>query len=59
LDEEEIRLIDVLDSTGTLLGMANWLIWIYKERRLFDDRRAVAARLGQLVRRVERWASLM
>jgi Ser/Thr protein kinase RdoA (MazF antagonist) len=55
LDEDEIRLVDVLDRTGTLLGMANWLIWIYKERRPFDDRRAVAARLGQLVRRVGRW----
>jgi Ser/Thr protein kinase RdoA (MazF antagonist) len=55
LDEEEIRLVDVLDRTGTLLGLANWLIWIYVERRRFDDRRAVAARVEQLVRRVERW----
>jgi Ser/Thr protein kinase RdoA (MazF antagonist) len=59
LDEEEIRLVDVLDRAGTLLGLANWLVWIYKERRSFDDRRAVAARVRQLVRRVERWASLM
>jgi Ser/Thr protein kinase RdoA (MazF antagonist) len=59
LDKEEIRLVDVLDRTGTLLGLANWLIWIYKERRPFDDRWAVAARLEQLVRRVGRWASLM
>jgi Ser/Thr protein kinase RdoA (MazF antagonist) len=55
LDEEEIRLVDVLDRTGTLLGMANWLIWIYKEGRRFDDRRDVAVRLGQLVRRVGSW----
>jgi Ser/Thr protein kinase RdoA (MazF antagonist) len=55
LDEEEIGLIDVLDRTGTLLGLANWLVWIYREQRQFDDRRAVARRLAHLVRRVARW----
>jgi len=35
--------------------LANWLIWLYKEHRAFDDRRAVARRLEKLVQRVERW----
>jgi hypothetical protein len=55
LDEDETRLVDVLDRTGTLLGLANWLVWIYKEKRPFEDRGAVARRLGQLVRRVGKW----
>jgi Ser/Thr protein kinase RdoA (MazF antagonist) len=55
LDGQEIHLVDVLDRIGTLLGLANWLVWIYGERRQFEDRRAVAARIGQLVRRVGRW----
>jgi Ser/Thr protein kinase RdoA (MazF antagonist) len=55
LSDDEVRLVDVLDRTGILLGLANWLIWLYKEHRAFDDRRAVARRLEQLVQRVERW----
>ena len=55
LSDDELRLVDILDQTGILLGLANWLIWLYKEHRTFDDRRAVARRLEQLVQRVERW----
>jgi hypothetical protein len=35
--------------------MANWLRWLYLERRIFVDRQAVADRLGALVRRIEGW----
>jgi Ser/Thr protein kinase RdoA (MazF antagonist) len=48
-------LVAVLDETGTLLGAANWLMWLYQEGRTFDDRTAVARRLGELVERIERW----
>lgn len=55
LSSAEEGLIDVLDVTGTLLGMANWLKWLYRERRSYEDRAAVARRLAALVERVERW----
>ncbi len=55
LAPEEEELARVLDRAGTLLGMANWLRWLYQERRPFDDIPAVAGRLRTLVERVERW----
>jgi Ser/Thr protein kinase RdoA (MazF antagonist) len=55
LAREEIELIEALDRTGTILAMANWLTWLYWDRRPFEDRAAVAARLTQLVNRVEKW----
>jgi homoserine kinase type II len=54
LTADDERLIAVLDETGTLLGTANWLIWLYHEGRTFEDRAAVAGRLGRLVRRIGR-----
>jgi hypothetical protein len=55
LTSTEEELILVLDETGTLLGMANWLKWLYRDGRSFEDRAAVARRLATLVERVERW----
>jgi homoserine kinase type II len=52
---EEEDLAHDLDVTGTALGLANWLRWVYREGRVFDDRREAARRLGQLVERVARW----
>jgi len=52
---EERELITVLDETGTILGVATWLKWLYEERRPFEDPRAVSARLAKLVARVEKW----
>jgi Ser/Thr protein kinase RdoA (MazF antagonist) len=55
LSEEEEALILVLDQTGVLIGMVNWLTWLYHEGRPFEERRAVAQRLEVLVRRAEGW----
>lgn len=49
-------LVTVLDRTGTLLGAANWLMWLYHDRRTFADRAGVARRLAALVERIEGWA---
>jgi Ser/Thr protein kinase RdoA (MazF antagonist) len=57
LTAEEIALIAALDFTGTLLGAANWLQWLYRDKRHFEDRDAVAARLAALVQRIEQWES--
>lgn len=55
LSLEEEALVRVLDETGTVLGLANWLTWLYHEGKVFDNRDAVALRLAELVRRVESW----
>jgi Ser/Thr protein kinase RdoA (MazF antagonist) len=47
------ELTDLLDASGTALGAANWLRWLYHERRPFEDRAAVARRLAVLVGRLE------
>jgi Ser/Thr protein kinase RdoA (MazF antagonist) len=53
LEAEEEALAFALDVTGTILSVANWLRWLYEERRPFSDRSAVAHRLAELVRRLE------
>jgi Ser/Thr protein kinase RdoA (MazF antagonist) len=55
LTAEEMALVAVLDITGALLGAGNWLQWLYRDQRLFEDRSAVATRLAALVRRIEQW----
>jgi Ser/Thr protein kinase RdoA (MazF antagonist) len=47
------ELVDLLDASGTALGTANWLRWLYHERRPYEDRAAVARRLEELVARLE------
>jgi Ser/Thr protein kinase RdoA (MazF antagonist) len=56
LSGEEEELAAFLDRTGTVLAAANWLRWLYHERRPFEDRRPVAGRLEEIVRRIEGWA---
>jgi Ser/Thr protein kinase RdoA (MazF antagonist) len=55
LSADEQALARALDRTGVILAAANWLVWLYHERRPFDDRRRVAERLAGLVRRLESW----
>jgi Ser/Thr protein kinase RdoA (MazF antagonist) len=54
LSGQEQALVAALDETGTLLGAANWLRWLYHDGRRFEDRSAVARRLAELVGRLER-----
>jgi Ser/Thr protein kinase RdoA (MazF antagonist) len=58
LSDEERQLVTALDRTGTLLGAANWLRWLFHDGRTFEDRGAVAGRLAALVVRMEKWAGL-
>jgi homoserine kinase type II len=57
LTEEEEELAHALDETGIVLGAANWLRWLYAQRRPFADRSCVARRLAELVERLESIAS--
>jgi Ser/Thr protein kinase RdoA (MazF antagonist) len=52
---EEEALARVLDRTGTVVGLMNWVRWLYVEGREFADRAAAGRRVEELVRRVEGW----
>jgi Ser/Thr protein kinase RdoA (MazF antagonist) len=53
LSDDEVELTRILDYAGTVLGAANWLLWIYHDGRVFEDLASAAARLTLLVRRME------
>jgi Ser/Thr protein kinase RdoA (MazF antagonist) len=53
LEADEEELAHTLDETGIVLGVANWMRWLYEEHRPFPDRLAVARRLTELVQRLE------
>lgn len=53
LTATEEELAHALDETGVVIGVANWLRWLYEEKRPFADRMAVARRLAELVERLE------
>lgn len=55
LSAAEEGMARVLDETGTILGVVNWLLWIYRDRRPYDDWSGVAQRLRRLIARMERW----
>jgi Ser/Thr protein kinase RdoA (MazF antagonist) len=55
LTEVERRLVPALDRSGVVLGLANWLRWLYVDGREFEDRLAVARRMAELVMRTESW----
>jgi Ser/Thr protein kinase RdoA (MazF antagonist) len=52
LSAEERGLARDLDQTGVVVGAANWLRWLYRERRAYADRGAVARRLAALGQRM-------
>jgi Ser/Thr protein kinase RdoA (MazF antagonist) len=49
------ELVGVLDRTGLVVGVTNWLRWLFHERRDYANRQAVADRLGVMVRRMASW----
>jgi Ser/Thr protein kinase RdoA (MazF antagonist) len=55
LSDEERSLIADLDRSGTIIGMQNWLRWLYWDKRSFDNTDGPAKRLRALVERVEKW----
>ena len=57
--KEDERLAHVLDVSGTVLGVANWLMRIAVENRPALEQAAVARRLETLVARMEGWETKM
>jgi Ser/Thr protein kinase RdoA (MazF antagonist) len=52
LTAEEEDLAHALDETGIIVAVANWLRWLYEEKRAFADHSAVARRVTELVDRL-------
>jgi homoserine kinase type II len=46
------ELVQLLDWTGLVVGVTNWLRWLYHDGRTFPDRNTVAARVAALVQRL-------
>jgi Ser/Thr protein kinase RdoA (MazF antagonist) len=55
LDGNQERLARVLDRTGVILGITNWLRWLYHENRPYEDLTTIARRMEHLLRRIETW----
>lgn len=56
LPDVAVEVVRLLDETGVVLSLANWLRWLYHDERAFADRSAVARRLAELVRRASEFA---
>ncbi|MBI2825101.1 MAG: phosphotransferase [Planctomycetia bacterium] len=52
LTEATTVLVAAFDVSGVLLGGMNWIEWIYRDQRSFDDAAAVQARLDYFGRRL-------
>jgi len=57
LSWEEQALVGVLDETGAVIAVANWLNWLYRDGKTYEDRTAVARRLAKVVQRLEKGKS--
>lgn len=53
LQPYETELVALLEWSGTVLGVGNWLRWLYRDGRTFEDRSTVARRLRDLVAQLE------
>ena len=57
LSDDEIKLVGVFDRSTVLMSGLNWIDWIYRQRRVFENRAAVPARLDEIASRLENLAS--
>jgi Ser/Thr protein kinase RdoA (MazF antagonist) len=46
------ELVELLDWTGSVIGLTNWLRWLYRDGREYADRAAVARRVAELAGRL-------
>ena len=52
LTASERVLAQVVERTGDIVAASNWLRWLYREGRTYEDRQAIAVRLEGLVERL-------
>ena len=53
LSAAELRLVRAFDMSNSLLGGLHWIDWIYRRRRVFENRQAVLGRLDEILLRIE------
>jgi len=53
LTEAEALLVTALDRSTVLMSGLNWIEWLFVQRRQFDDLEAVAARMDEILLRLE------
>ena len=53
LSDDELQLVRTFDRSTVLLAGLNWIEWIYRERRQFNDLASVLARLEHFLTRIE------
>jgi len=52
---EDEAMARALDASGVIVGLVNWLVWIYRDKKQFDDWSGVARRMVGLIERIESW----
>jgi homoserine kinase type II len=52
LSDQDRQLVDLLDTSGLVLGGLNWLRWLYLDRRKFSDMTAVFRRMDEIAARL-------
>ena len=57
LSDDEIELVGIFDKSTVLMCGLNWIDWIYRQRRVFESRRRIPARLDEIASRLENLAS--
>jgi len=53
LSEAELSLISAFDQSTVLMAGLNWIDWIYRQRRVFDNHEAIPPRLDEIITRLE------
>ena len=49
----ELKLVEAFDRSTVLLAGLNWLNWVYREGRLFEDQAKLLARVDEILTRLE------
>lgn len=56
LSEDEISLVHAFDRSTVLMAGLNWIDWIYRQRRTFENREKILGRLDDVLLRLEHLA---
>jgi len=59
LSEAEISLVHAFDRSTVLMSGLTWIDWIYRQRRVFDNRDVIPHRLDEVLLRLERFVGTM
>jgi Ser/Thr protein kinase RdoA (MazF antagonist) len=56
LSEDEISLVCAFDRSTVLMAGLNWIDWVYRQRRTFENREKILGRLDDILLRLEHLA---